>query len=204
MLTSSRAVPAETTSVPPVVMSTSSQSVASKSASDPVPVQVFEGHEDWVICLRFCPDEDKLVTGSGDNTLRVWNRPTGAVEVLRGHDFSVWDIDVSWDGKMVVSRSADKTVRIWGRESGETMLVFQGHKYWVESVQFSADASRVVSSWCPVQATVSTGKPFGFSPRLRSLLAHITSSSPVHPSSSNLTSTFLLPSPSTPSVVTRR
>ncbi|KAF8838844.1 WD40 repeat-like protein [Paxillus ammoniavirescens] len=145
MLTSSRSVSSESASVPPVVMFSSPQSVAPKNASDRVPVQVLEGHEDWVGCVRFCPDEDKLVTGSDDKTLRIWNRTTGAAEVLRGHSGSVWDVDVSRDGKMVVSGSADKTVRIWSRESGETMHVCEGHEDDVTSVQFSPDSSRVVS-----------------------------------------------------------
>ncbi|KAF8834635.1 WD40 repeat-like protein [Paxillus ammoniavirescens] len=147
MLTSSRSMSPKMTNVPPVVMPSSSQSVASKNASDPVPVKVFkfEGHEHWVNCVCFCLDEDKLVTGSSDNTVRVWNRRTGAVEVLRGHSRSVRDIDMSPDGKMIVSGSQDETVRIWDGESGENVLVFKSHKNSVMSVQFSADASRVVS-----------------------------------------------------------
>ncbi|KAF8834411.1 WD40 repeat-like protein [Paxillus ammoniavirescens] len=144
MLTSSRSVSSEMTNVPPVVMS-SSRSVASKNVSDPVPVQVLEGHEGLVNCVRFCLDDDKLVTGSSDNALRIWNRTTGAVEVLRGHSGPVWDVDVSRDGKTIVSGSRDKTVRIWNRESGETMHVCEGHKYEVWSVQLSPDSRRVVS-----------------------------------------------------------
>ncbi|KAF8835663.1 hypothetical protein BDN67DRAFT_912613, partial [Paxillus ammoniavirescens] len=60
-----------------------------------------------------------LLTGSKDDTVHVWNRTTGTVEVLRGHTDWVQDIDVSRDGKMIVSGSYDKTVRIWNRESGE-------------------------------------------------------------------------------------
>ncbi|KAF8834641.1 WD40 repeat-like protein, partial [Paxillus ammoniavirescens] len=144
MLTSSHSVSSEMTNVPPVVMS-SSRSVASKNVSDPVPVQVFEGHEGWVNCVCFCLDEDKLVTGSSDKTLRIWNRTTGAVEVLRGHSGWVQDVDVSRDGKMIVSGSNDKTVRIWNQELGETMHVCEGHENWVMSVHFSPDSSRVMS-----------------------------------------------------------
>ncbi|KAF8834616.1 WD40 repeat-like protein, partial [Paxillus ammoniavirescens] len=132
-------------SVSSVIMSSSSQSVASKNVSDPVPVQGFEVHENWVICVRFCPNEGKLVTGSSDNTLRIWDHPTGAVEVLRGHSRSVQDVDVSRDGKMIVSGSNDATVRIWNRELGETIHVCKGHEDDVMSVQFSPDSSRVVS-----------------------------------------------------------
>ncbi|KAF8834473.1 WD40 repeat-like protein [Paxillus ammoniavirescens] len=145
MLTSSRSGSPEITNIPPVVKSTSSQSVSSKKANHQVPMQIFEGHEGLVRCVRFCPDEDKLITGSSDKTLRIWNRTTGAVEVLRGHSGTVWDVDVSWDGKMIVSGSRNETVRIWNRESGEMMHVLEGHEDEVMSVQFSLDSSRVVS-----------------------------------------------------------
>ncbi|KIJ14039.1 hypothetical protein PAXINDRAFT_45714, partial [Paxillus involutus ATCC 200175] len=105
-------------------------------------------HGSWVGCVGFYPDEKKLVTGSGDGTLRIRDRTTGAVEVLHGHRGSVWDVDVSQDGEIVVSGSDDKTVRIWNGKSGETMQVFEGHKNWVRSVQFSPTSSKVVSgSW---------------------------------------------------------
>ncbi|KAF8834611.1 WD40 repeat-like protein [Paxillus ammoniavirescens] len=147
MLASSPSVSFESTSVPSVVRSASSQSVSSKKASHPVPVQILEGHKDWVNCVRFCPDEDRLVTGSSDNTLRIWDRTTGAVEVLRGHTDWLRDVDVSRDGKMIVSGSHDETVRIWNRESGETMRVCEGDEDWVRSVDFSPDSSRVVSGF---------------------------------------------------------
>ncbi|KIJ06840.1 hypothetical protein PAXINDRAFT_91410, partial [Paxillus involutus ATCC 200175] len=149
MLTSSRSVSPEITSVPPVVTSdpSESQSVSSKNASHQAPLQVFEGHEDDVNCVCFYYlDENKLVTGSDDKTLRIWDRTTGAVQVLHGHTDIVRGMDVSRDGKMtVVSGSNDRTVRIWNRELGEKMHVFEGHEDSVLSMQFSADSSRVVS-----------------------------------------------------------
>ncbi|KIJ12413.1 hypothetical protein PAXINDRAFT_82942 [Paxillus involutus ATCC 200175] len=141
-----RSVSPEIASVASVVSSTSSQSVSSKNASHrSVPVQVFEGHERPVFCMCFSPDENQLVGGSGDGTLLIWDRKTGAVEVLSGHTDSVYGIDVSRDEKMVVSGSDDGTVRIWDRDSRETMHVIEGHGGSVRSVEFSADSSRVMS-----------------------------------------------------------
>ncbi|KAF8834106.1 WD40 repeat-like protein, partial [Paxillus ammoniavirescens] len=98
-----------------------------------------------VRCVRFCPDEKKLVTGSSDSKIRILDKTTGAVEVLRGHSGWVQDVDVSQDGNLIVSGSEDKTIRIWNWEMGETMHVLEGHERWVDSVQFSPDASRVAS-----------------------------------------------------------
>ncbi|KIJ14857.1 hypothetical protein PAXINDRAFT_31647, partial [Paxillus involutus ATCC 200175] len=103
------------------------------------------GRESRVRCVCFYPDACKIVTGSDDGTVYIWDRETDAVELLRGHTSVVWGVDVSRDGKMIVSGSEDKTVRVWNGESGETMNVFEGHKDYVTSVQFSADSSRVVS-----------------------------------------------------------
>ncbi|KAF8836814.1 WD40 repeat-like protein [Paxillus ammoniavirescens] len=135
MHTSSRSVPPKIASVPPVV----------SNASHPVPIQVLEDRDDWARCVCFYADESKVVSGSSDHTLRIWDRKTGAAQVLSGHTGWVWDVDVSRDGKMIVSGSSDKTVRIWNGESGETMHVFEGYGESVNSVEFSRDSSRVVS-----------------------------------------------------------
>ncbi|KAF8838102.1 WD40 repeat-like protein [Paxillus ammoniavirescens] len=146
MSTSSRSVSSESVNAPSVVASPSSQPMSSDKASDQVPVQVFEGHERWVSCVCFYPDESKLVSGSRDGTLRVWDRKTGTVEVLKGYTNTVMDVDVSRDGKLVVGGGSDETVRIWNGESGETMHVFEGHENNVMSVEFSRDSTRVVSA----------------------------------------------------------
>ncbi|KIK91167.1 hypothetical protein PAXRUDRAFT_831076 [Paxillus rubicundulus Ve08.2h10] len=126
-------------------MSASSQSVPPDNASRQVAVQVLVGHEKPVYCACFYPGESKLVTGSGDRTLRIWDWRTGAaVKVLNGHTGEVSEADVSHDGKMIVSGGRDATVRLWDGESG-AMIHVLGHKSGVVSVHFSPDGSRVVS-----------------------------------------------------------
>jgi WD40 repeat protein len=34
------------------------------------------GHEDWVVAVAVTPDGDRIVSGSGDGTVRVWELPT--------------------------------------------------------------------------------------------------------------------------------
>ncbi|KAF8839133.1 WD40 repeat-like protein [Paxillus ammoniavirescens] len=144
MHTSSRLL-SQSVPISSIVSSPSSQSVSSEKASSRVPVRGFEGHKHCVRCACFYPHDNKLVTGSEDGTLRIWDQETGAVDVLRGHTGGVWEVDVSRDGKMIVSGGSDETARIWNGETGERMHTLKGHNGGVLSVGFSPDSTRVVS-----------------------------------------------------------
>ena len=37
-----------------------------------VRVKVVKGHDDAVTCCQFCFDDEKIVTGSKDKTIRLW------------------------------------------------------------------------------------------------------------------------------------
>lgn len=61
-------------------------------------------------CLQF--DETKLVTGSADKTLKVWDLRTNEVlNTLEGHSNFVSCLCMRQD--VLVSGSDDTTVRVW-------------------------------------------------------------------------------------------
>ena len=74
-----------------------------------------EGHGDSVSSVAFSPDGQRLVSGSSDNTLRLWDANTGAAigQPLEGHGASVSSVAFSPDGHRVVSGSYDNTLRLW-------------------------------------------------------------------------------------------
>ena len=64
------------------------------------------------------------MSGSGDNTVRVWEAASGAeLLVLRGHEGAVNAAGFSPDGARIVSASADKTVRVtWVGRSRQELI----------------------------------------------------------------------------------
>ena len=64
--------------------------------------------------MSWSPDGTRVVSGSGDKTVRVWEVATGTEIVkLEGHTNTVMSVTWSPDGTRVVSGSLDKTVRVW-------------------------------------------------------------------------------------------
>ena len=66
-----------------------------------------------MLCVAVLP-RDRIVSGSRDKTLRVWDVNHGlCLQTLRGHTGWVNCVGVLPDGR-VVSGSRDKTLKVWG------------------------------------------------------------------------------------------
>ncbi|KAH9905479.1 ubiquitin homeostasis protein lub1 [Xylariomycetidae sp. FL2044] len=71
------------------------------------------GHARNVCALSVFPDGQHFVSGSWDNTARIWNLAKGETEViLAGHEGAVWDV-LPLNEKTVVTGCADKNIRIF-------------------------------------------------------------------------------------------
>ncbi len=81
-----------------------------------------------VSAVAVTPDGRHVVSGSEDNTLRVWDLASGeTVRTLSGHTDAVMAVAVTPDGRQAVSGSGDKTLRVWDLASGETVRTLSGH-----------------------------------------------------------------------------
>ena len=110
--------------------------------------EIINGHARQVMGVAVSADGRAIVSGSLDNTIRIWDMESGTPigEPLRGHERSVYCVAMDASGRTIVSGSNDKTVRLWDRETrtaiGEPL---RGHEGRVMSVDISADGRRVVS-----------------------------------------------------------
>ncbi|GAC77370.1 glucose-6-phosphate 1-dehydrogenase [Moesziomyces antarcticus T-34] len=79
-----------------------------------------------------------LISGSLDNTLKVWDVRTGrCIRTLFGHVEGVWSLDV--DKLRIVSASHDRTIKIWDRDTGLCQNTIVGHKGAVTCVSLTDD-----------------------------------------------------------------
>ncbi|KAE9383988.1 WD40 repeat-like protein, partial [Gymnopus androsaceus JB14] len=64
--------------------------------------------------VAFSPDGTRIVSGSYDHAIRIWDATTGAQigDPLKGHEDSVLSVAFSPDGNRIVSGSDDKTIRL--------------------------------------------------------------------------------------------
>lgn len=87
--------------------------------------KVLKGHDDHVItCLQFCGN--RIVSGSDDNTLKVWSAVSGrCLRTLVGHTGGVWSSQMS--GNIIISGSTDRTLKVWNAENGELLHTLYGH-----------------------------------------------------------------------------
>ena len=72
------------------------------------------GHTAAVTSVAFSPDGTRVLTGSQDNTAKLWDAATGKeILSLPGHTQEVTSVSFSPDGRNVLTSSRDGTAIIW-------------------------------------------------------------------------------------------
>jgi WD40 repeat protein len=114
----------------------------------PPELMQLQGHDGPVNSVAFSRDGSKIISGSSDKTIRVWDASTGIemLPPLRGHNGWILSVAFSPDGSKIISGSDDKTIRVWDASTGAEMLPpLRGHDHWIRSVAFSPDGSKIIS-----------------------------------------------------------
>jgi WD40 repeat protein len=118
--------------------------VKRKAAS---PVDMLQGHTDYLRSVSFSPDGRQLASGSSDRTVRLWSVPEGAPGPVLQHVHMVVCVAFSpvVGSNMLASGDMDRIVRLWDVSNQQLLRELQGHSGRIMSMAFSPDDSQLVS-----------------------------------------------------------
>lgn len=106
-------------------------------------VAELRGHTSWINEMDFSPNSQLIVTAGDDATARVWDLsllPNGTI-------WSAADASISADGRAVAILEPGVSVaRVWDANGRQVLATLQGHTGAIESVRYSPDGQRIVTS----------------------------------------------------------
>ncbi|KAG2742064.1 WD40 repeat-like protein [Suillus brevipes Sb2] len=114
------------------------------------PLRTFKDHNNTVWAVAVLPDRRRMVTGSYDKTLRIWDLETGVVlKKMEGHSRAVRALAVSRDGQMIASGDSGGEIIAWHGETGESLIQpIKANSSYINSVDFSPDGTVLATFWC--------------------------------------------------------
>ena len=114
-----------------------------------------KGHVDTVRSLAVSADGKRVVSGSDDMTVRVWDLATGKqLHCFQGHTGPVGSVAFSPDGKLVASGSEDRTARVWDLATGRPICQFDRASDRVNCVAFSASGKSLLTGSCDMDLRI--------------------------------------------------
>jgi WD40 repeat protein len=116
-----------------------------------------QGHSNWVLSIAISRDGKTIVSGSRDNSARIWDVPTTSNATtpvvvnkprleLKGHANAVECVAISPDGQTIATGSWDGSVRTWGMKDGTALQTFPGHPTGITSVAFHKDGKELATA----------------------------------------------------------
>jgi WD40 repeat protein len=104
-----------------------------------------KGHSRDVRVALFSPDGKRLITGSADSSIRLWDSRSGKqLDSLRAHDKDVSALAFTADGKMLLSGSSDGSIIRWDLKKGNPIKPALEDKFGVVLLGCTPDG-RVLS-----------------------------------------------------------
>jgi WD40 repeat protein len=125
------------------------RSTSARSAED-LPgwhtVSELKGHQSWVVTVAFHPKQPVVVSGSLDDTIRVWNWETEKLTyTLAGHARGVNQVAIDPTGHVLASCGDDAVIKLWDLTKGNLMHTLQGHLRDINSVAIGEKSPLVAS-----------------------------------------------------------
>lgn len=116
------------------------------------------GHSEAILALSYSSAGDFLVSGSRDNTLRIWPSPLSANEfksiICEGHTDAVSCVSISkapFNGSyLIASASSDLTIKMWSFDAqnrkAHSLWTVKAHDKEINALTFSPDFKLLITA----------------------------------------------------------
>lgn len=103
------------------------------------------GHRDTIATLAISPDSRQFLTGSADQTARLWSQDGSELQRFAGHGSSIEGVAFHPDGQRILTASSDQTAKLWTLDSQE-LVHFTGHDDSLIDGGFTTDGKSVITT----------------------------------------------------------
>lgn len=111
------------------------------------PGREYLGHNDIVRSIAISPDNTKLVSGSHDTTVRLWNLATGeCLKVITSHNYWVSRV-IFLDDNNIISCGEDGKICHWNLVANKVNILPTNPQYWLMGVGASVDGKIVTAGY---------------------------------------------------------
>lgn len=109
-------------------------------------INTFTGHSSWITSVAISPSRQTIISGSLDDTIRIWNLQTGEqIQILKGHLKAVNTLAITADGQTLISGGDDRNIRIWNLFTGNQIRSLVDHSRRVNSIALSPNGKIIAS-----------------------------------------------------------
>lgn len=112
-------------------------------------LKTLHGHTNYIMCVNFNPQSNLIVSGSFDETVRIWDVKTGrCIKTLPAHSDPVSACCFNRDGTLIASSSYDGLCRVWDTATGQCLktLICDENNPPVSYVTFSPNGKYILAA----------------------------------------------------------
>ncbi|KAG8947233.1 hypothetical protein FRC03_001146 [Tulasnella sp. 419] len=127
--------------------------MASSSNSFPIPAvnwssplhRVLTGHSNGINSVSITGDGSRIAS-CAESVVRIWDTESATlIRELAASKDKFYTADITWDGSRIAAAGLNKKIVVWNTQAGQLILKIKGHTYWIQSIAFSRDGTKLVS-----------------------------------------------------------